>query len=58
MKEMLDNFRLRFSLLQVLYQEAVSKSEELMIGDFKQYFDEEFTEKMAELIYGGNNGKI
>ena len=39
--------------LKDLYQEAVSKSEELMPGDFKQYFDEDFTDKMAEILYGG-----
>lgn len=38
--------------LKELYAEAVSKSEELMPGDFKQYFDEDFTDKMSEILRG------
>ena len=34
-----------------LYTEAITKSEELLLGDFKDYFDTEFTNKLAELIY-------
>jgi len=34
-----------------LYTEAITKSEELLLGDFKDYFDTEFTDKLAELIY-------
>lgn len=34
---------------EILY-EAQSKSENLMIGDFKQYFDEEFIEKIYTII--------
>ena len=30
--------------------QADSKSEELMIGDFKQYYDEEFSPAMWELL--------
>jgi hypothetical protein len=43
--------------LKELYLEGISKSEELMIGDFKQYFDEDFTEKMAEILYGVEDDK-
>ena len=43
--------------LKELYLEGISKSQELMIGDFKQYFDEDFTEKMAEILYGVEDDK-
>lgn len=42
----------KLNKLKNLYQEAISKSEELMPGDFKQYFDEDFTDNMAEILYG------
>lgn len=37
------------NIKELLY-EAQSKSEELMIGDFKQYFDEEFIDKIFKII--------
>ena len=37
------------NIKELLYK-AQSKSEELMVGDFKQYFDEEFIEKIFKII--------
>ena len=43
----IDNLINKISELMI---QADQKSEELMIGDFKQYFDEEFSPAMWEII--------
>jgi len=40
----------KFNKISELMIQADKKSEELLIGDFKQYFDEEFSPAMWELI--------
>lgn len=43
----IDNLINKISELMI---QADQKSEELMIGDFKQYFDEDFSPAMWEII--------